>query len=162
MAKTKKAKAKKAKAQGPPSAPESPGPPGPPEPKTEDLAGISKSRVVMTGFKGKKPPEVAAEKERHAGLAKKRTANRITKAKVKAKQKPVDARRELLTARLKKCQGKKQQHNYTTEQVEGWIRELEFIHKNPKAWKKGIGAAKKISLDDKLDAVLATAPENAD
>ena len=122
-----------------------------------ELLSVPQSKVKLAGFKAKKgvtPEMIEKEEARHAGLIKKRTANRVAAARAKAKEKKVDARRKLLVARLTKIRNKRQATNYSQEQIKVWVEELEFINKTPKAWKPGCIKAKGVSLEDKVAAVL--------
>ncbi len=127
------------------------------EPTEAELLGIPKSKVKIAGYKGKKGvTEAMIEKEekRHESLVQKRIVNRIAKKKVLAKEKPIDTRKKLLTARLTKYHAKKQATNYRIEQIKVWAEELEIIKTNPKGWTSGCVRAEKRSLDDKVAAAL--------
>ena len=122
-----------------------------------EMLGITKSKVKTTAYKGKKgvtEAMIVKEEARHAVLADKRLANRITKKKAEAKMKPIDLRRRLLTARLTKFHNKKQATNYRKEQIKAWAEELQIIKTNPKGWTPGCVRAEKRSLDDKVAAAL--------
>ena len=114
--------------------------------------GVSKSRIRMPGIKSK---DKEKETKKHEKLVATRTANRIEKKKAEAKLKPVDKRKALLEARLRKVAAGNQATNYTNETINSWVDELAFIKKSPAAWKKGcMKGGKQPSLKDKIDAVM--------
>ena len=101
--------------------------------------GITASKVHVGAGKGIKDP--IAEAARHAGLIKKRVENRIKKAK-KADLSPKQARKKLLTARLKT------DRIYTPEQVRQFKFELRAIEND--TWFEP-----KRRLDGKVNCVKA-------
>ena len=100
------------------------------------LLGVKKSRVVMTGYKGKKADMVEKETARHKKLVEKRLENRIARAKKVAKMKPIDLRKAALKSRFKTVRSGKRQAIYTDAILRAWIEELDLINSNPKAWNK--------------------------
>lgn len=124
------------------------------EPKVDEATAlnISKSRIRMAGVK---PEKRAAAAKKHEKLVEKRTENRIAKKKAKDKQTPVQARKALLEARLRKVQAGTQATNYTNETILSWVKELAYIKESPKTWKPGcMKGGKQPSLKDKVDAVM--------
>ena len=124
------------------------------------LLGVKKSRVVMTGYKGKKADMVEKETARHKKLVEKRLENRIARAKKVAKMKPIDLRKAALKSRFKTVQSGKRQAIYTDAILRAWIEELDLINSNPKAWNKATkngtrsytpGSKKKQTAKDILD-----------
>ena len=54
-----------------------------------EMLGVTKSRLVMKGFKSKKIEEFEKERKKHLKMIAKRLANRVEKAKADAKMKPI-------------------------------------------------------------------------
>jgi hypothetical protein len=98
--------------------------------------GIKESKVKMATYKEKDPVKIEKEETRHRKLIKKRTANRIDKAKVAAKMKPIDKRKALLIGRFKAIRAKTRTYTYSNKNVEAWTEELNMIKNNPKGWKQ--------------------------
>lgn len=105
--------------------------------KVEDEAkalGVKGSKIKMGTFKDKDPAKIEKEKAKHEKLAAKRQANRVEKAKEKAKMKPIDKRRALLVGRFKAIRAKARTYTYSNKNVEAWTEEFNMIKDSPKEW----------------------------
>ena len=126
------------------------------------IHGVSKSRVLFSGFKGKSDPDkLAREEAKHKKLNHIRVENRIKKAKKLDKMKPVDKRRSLLIARLRGAKNRNRPRSHSIVLLELFAKELEFIQQNPKGWTKVTkngtipygGHGKKASIEERLEAM---------
>ena len=124
--------------------------------------GIAESKIGMAGFKSKKPHEIEKEVKRHAELVKKRTINRIAKAKTKVKAGKMGERKLNLTGRLKAVRSRTRPNTYSEANLKAWIEELNMINNNPKGWAKQTkngtipytpGTKKKKSQKDIIDSM---------
>lgn len=97
--------------------------------------GVKRSRVRLTGFKGKEDPvKLAKEQARQEKLADDRVEKRIARAKATANMKPIDKRRALLEARFKNVKSRTRESAYSDDNIKAWIEEWNLIKTNPKAW----------------------------
>ncbi len=127
-----------------------------------ELLGIRIPRTSTAGFKSKKPEDLEKEKVRVAKNKIKWLQIMIAKAKVLAKMKPIDKRRELLKSRFKAIRSRDRAHTYSNKNVEAWIEEYNLINSNPKSWNKITtngtkpftpGNKKRQTAKDKLDGM---------
>lgn len=100
--------------------------------------GVKKSKVGMAGYniKDKTPEKTAREKARHDKLAAERLKNRVAKAKLKAKMKPIEKRKALFVGRFKAIRSRVRASTYTNATVEAWTEEFNLIINNPRQWIK--------------------------
>ena len=102
--------------------------------------GVTRSKVKTTSFtvRGKTPgPEVLAkETEKHEKLADKRLKIRVKEAKQRAKQKPIDKRKDLLKSRFRAVRNRTRANTYSDKNIKAWLEELNLIQNNPKSWVK--------------------------
>ena len=102
--------------------------------------GVTRSKVKTSGFsiKGKTPPPdvLAKEQKRHEKLADKRFKARVEQARIDAKKKPIEKRKELLVGRFNAIKSRTRAHTYSDANITAWTEEYNMIINNPKSWNK--------------------------
>ena len=96
--------------------------------------GVKESKVKMSSFKDKDSVKIERETKKHEKLCALRIENRIAKAKVLAKMKPIDKRRALLVGRFKAVRAKARTYTYSDKVIEAWTEEFKVINNDPKMW----------------------------
>lgn len=102
--------------------------------------GVTRSKISMSGFnvKGKpaEPDMIEKEEAKQNKLADKRLKSRVEQARLDAKKKPIDKRRDLLASRFKAVRSESRAHTYSDKNLKAWLEEYNLILNNPKSWTK--------------------------
>jgi len=101
--------------------------------------GVTRSKIsVSPGFRTKDstPEKLAKEENKQNKLADERLKDRVEQAKVNAKIKPIDKRKNLLVSRFKAVKSRARPNNYSDANIKAWLEELKMIDNNPKSWNK--------------------------
>jgi len=100
--------------------------------------GVTRSKISVAGLniKDKTPEKVAKEEARMNKLADERLKARVEQAKLDAKKKPIDKRRDIIVARFKAIKSRTRPHTYSDKNIKAWLEELNMINNNPKSWVK--------------------------
>ena len=100
--------------------------------------GVTQPKVRMAGFtiRGKTPEPtiIEAEEKKHKKLADEKLKIRVHEAKQRAKQKPIDKRRDLIKSRFKAVKNRTRANTYSDKNIQAWLEELNLIENNPKSW----------------------------
>lgn len=124
--------------------------------------GIKLPRISMAGFKSDKPEDIEKEKNRIAKDLILWLQNMITQAKIEARMKPIDKRREVLRSRFKAIRSHTRANTYSNKNVEAWLEEYNLINNSPGSWNRITangtkpftpGNRKKKSAKDILDSM---------
>ena len=107
--------------------------------EAEEL-GVTMSKMKMSGFTVRgKPPDPAAlarERKRQENLVDERLKNRVEQAKLNAKLKPIEKRKNLIVSRFKAIRSNSRANTYSNKNIEAWLEELKLIESSPKSWVK--------------------------
>jgi hypothetical protein len=98
--------------------------------------GVKPPKITIPANVQKDPAKFAKAQKAADTKIRKALIRGIEAAKKKAKQTPIDVRRECLEARFKVVRNRRRSRTYPDAMVKMWIKEYEILKNNPKLWNK--------------------------